>query len=183
LHWPLKPEAGHYAQTSKGSDGGVRPVGRPTVHLGIRDGNEVVYIDKAESVKFATISSVVGQRRPLNVTALGKCLVAFDANAELAENFGRRGARGAHPKFDYRPAALGSEIAQVRKDGVAHDVEECDVGACCVAAPICDSQATLFAAISISALSIESTKSDLQRLERKIRQLAAVYQRDFGDVR
>jgi len=60
--------------------------GGPTVHLGIRDGNEVVYIDKAESVKFATISSVVGQRRPLNVTALGKCLVAFDANAELAEN-------------------------------------------------------------------------------------------------
>ena len=28
--------------------------GGPTVHLGIRDGNEVVYIDKAESLKFAT---------------------------------------------------------------------------------------------------------------------------------
>jgi len=148
--------------------------GGPTVHLGIRDGNEVVYIDKAESVKFATISSVVGQRRPLNVTALGKCLVAFDANAELASNLVDAGLVGRTQNSITSRQRWVSEIAQVRKDGVAHDVEECDVGACCVAAPICDSQGYAVAAISISALSIESTKSDLQRLERKIRQLAAV---------
>lgn len=63
---------------------------------------------------------------------------------------------------------------QVRKEGIAHDVEECDVGACCVAAPICDSQGYAVAAISISALSIDRAKNDSDRLERKIRQLASV---------
>jgi DNA-binding IclR family transcriptional regulator len=147
--------------------------GGPTVHLGIRDGNEVVYIDKAESVKFATIASVVGQRRPLNVTALGKCLVAFDANSELTENLVDAGLVGRTQNSIIDRHRWISEITQVRRDGIAHDFEECDVGACCVAAPICDSQGYAVAAISISALSIERTKSDLDRLERKIRQLAA----------
>jgi DNA-binding IclR family transcriptional regulator len=148
--------------------------GGPTVHLGIRDGNEVVYIDKAESLKFATIASAVGQRRPLNVPALGKCLVAFDANAELAENLADAGLAGRTPNSITDRQRWVAEIAQVRKNGVAHDVEECDVGASCVAAPICDSQGYALAAISISALSIDRAKSDFDRLERKIRQLAAL---------
>ncbi len=148
--------------------------GGPTVHLGIRDGSEVVYIDKAESLKFATIASAVGQRRPLNVTALGKCLVAFDANADLAENLADAGLVGRTQNSITDRQRWVAEIAQVRKNGVAHDVEECDVGASCVAAPICDSQGYAVAAISISALSIDRAKNDFDRLERKIRQLAAV---------
>jgi IclR family KDG regulon transcriptional repressor len=148
--------------------------GGPTVHLGIRDGNEVVYIDKAESLKFATIASAVGQRRPLNVTALGKCLVAFDANADLADNLADAGLVGRTQNSITDRKRWVAEIAEVRKNGIAHDVEECDVGACCVAAPICDSQGYAVAAISISALSIDRAQNDSDRLERKIRQLAAV---------
>jgi DNA-binding IclR family transcriptional regulator len=134
----------------------------------------VVYIDKAESLKFATIASAVGQRRPLNVTALGKCLVAFDANAELADNLADAGLVGRTQNSITDRQRWVAEIAQVRKNGIAHDVEECDVGACCVAAPICDPQGYAVAAISISALSTDRAKNDSDRLERKIRQLAAV---------
>src|SRR5260370_4787025 len=148
--------------------------GGPTVHLGIRDGNEVVYIDKAESLRFATISSVVGQRRPLNVTALGKCLVAFDANAELADNLADAGLVGRTPNSITDRQRWVAEIAQVRKNGIAHDVEESDVGACCVAAPICDSQCYAVAAISISSLSIDRAKNDSERLPPNIRHLANV---------
>ena len=147
--------------------------GGPTVHLGIRDGNEVVYIDKAESPKFATIASAVGQRRPLNVTALGKCLVAFDPNPEAAENLADAGLVGRTQNSITDRQRWLAEIDQVRKTGIAHDVEECDVGAYCVAAPICDSQGYAVAAISISALSIDPGKGDFDRLERKIRQVAA----------
>jgi len=89
--------------------------GGPTCIWGFVDGNEVVYIDKAESVKFATISSVVGQRRPLNVTALGKCLVAFDANAELAENLVDAGLVGRTQNSITGRQRWVSEIAQVRR--------------------------------------------------------------------
>jgi IclR family KDG regulon transcriptional repressor len=61
-----------------------------------------------------------------------------------------------------------AEVDAVRKDGIAHDFGECDVGASCVAAPICDSQGYAVAAISISALSSDRAKNDFDRLERKI---------------
>ena len=110
----------------------------------------------------------------LNSARFSERTVAFDANAELADNLADAGLVGRTQNSITDRQRWVAEIAQVRKDGIAHDVEECDVGACCVAAPICDPQGYAVAAISISALSSDRAKNDSDRLERKIRQLAAV---------
>jgi DNA-binding IclR family transcriptional regulator len=149
----------------------VRSVGY-TVHFGILDGREVVYIDKSESTKHLTISSVVGQRRALHVTALGKCLVAFDPNPEFAAQIAKEGLppRTFHSITD--SAAWLAEIEKVRATGVAFDNEECDLGARCVAAPIRDSQGYVVAAISLSALTSRADELDFRRLADEIRGLA-----------
>lgn len=149
----------------------VRTVGY-TVHLGIRDGDEVVYIDKAESPRHMTISSVVGQRRALNVTALGKCLVAFDANPNLAKVVAAHGLPGRTPQSLTDEKRWHDEIHRVRAAGVAYDAEECDVGARCVAAPIFDAQGYAAAAVSVSALVASPGDVDFDELTRRIRQLA-----------
>jgi DNA-binding IclR family transcriptional regulator len=143
-----------------------------TVHLGIRDRFEVVYIDKAESARYATIASMIGQRRPLHVTALGKCLTAFDANPRFAELVADNGlpARTEHSISD--PKKWLQEIEKVRQEGIATDMEECDVGARCVAAPILDAQGYAVAAISSSALSVAGQELDFPHMTEEIRRLA-----------
>lgn len=146
--------------------------GGPSVHMGIRDGFEVVYIDKAESLKHAAITSVVGQRRPLHITALGKCLVAFDVNEDLPHKVADAGLLGRTQYSIIDRQKWIEEIDKVRNSGVAYDLGECDVGAQCVAAPILDPQGYVVAAVSISSLSPDQSQNEISRLEHKIRQLA-----------
>lgn len=146
--------------------------GGPTVHMAIRDRFEVVYIDKAESLRHAAFASAVGQRRPVSVTALGKALVAFDANPDLAEKVVDAGLIGRTPHSIIDAQTWLKEIEQVREHGVAYDLEECELGASCVAAPILDPHGLAVAAISMSTLLKADQKDELSRMERKIRQLA-----------
>ena len=143
-----------------------------TVHLGIRDGTEVVYIDRAESPKYPTIASVIGQRRALNVTALGKCLVAFDANKELAVAIADAGLTGRTKRSISNKKTWLAEIAKVRNAGIAYDIEECDEGARCVAAPITDAEGHAVAAVSISALATSATDINFIDMTREIKRLA-----------
>ena len=47
-----------------------------TAHLVVRDGLEIVYIDKVESPKATSVSSRIGSRQPLYCTAVGKAFLA-----------------------------------------------------------------------------------------------------------
>lgn len=143
-----------------------------TVHLGIRDGMEIVYIDKAESSRNLALASSVGQRRPLNVTALGKCLVAFDSNKDLVDIVADAGLRQRTRKSITDAEAWRREIESVRSQGFAFDMEECDTGARCIAAPIRDSQGLAVAAVSLSALTIGAGSLDFEELAREIVEVA-----------
>ena len=150
----------------------VHEVGH-TVHLAIRDGMDVVYLDKAESPRHIAISSSIGQRRSVSVTALGKCLVAFDSSLDLSERVGKSALK-PRTQFSIKTAeAWHSEIEQVRIDGVAYDRQECDVGAQCVAAPILDGQGFSVAAISVSALIAGGNDIDFAELATSIKTTAS----------
>ncbi len=149
----------------------VRTVGF-TVHLGIRDGFDVVYIDKAENPDFMSISSVIGQKRPLSVTALGKCLVAFDADQKLVERMIEQGLPARTPHSITKPDVWRQTIQQVRENAVAYDMEECEIGARCVAAPLRDSHGYAVAAISISTLVRQTDQMDFERMTVEIQKLA-----------
>lgn len=143
-----------------------------TIHLGIRDGTEVVYIDKSESSRHMTISSVIGQRRSVHVTALGKCLVAFDPDPDLPKNVAVKGLPGRTPRSITTEKAWLAEIEKVRKAGIAFDKDECDVGARCVAAPILDAQGYAVAALSLSALTSRADDFDFRKMGQQVRVLA-----------
>ncbi len=48
-----------------------------TVHMGVLDGADVVYLDKVESLKPLKMTSVIGGRNPAPATALSKALLAW----------------------------------------------------------------------------------------------------------
>lgn len=119
-----------------------------TVHLGVREGLDVVYVEKIHGHSDLGLPSRVGGRLPLNCTGIGKALLAFSSDEVRAEFMSHPLRRiTAHSVVD--PAHLTRELAEVRATGLAFEREEATVGRECVAAPIL-AQGEVVAAISVS---------------------------------
>src|SRR5207249_281056 len=80
---------------------------KETVHLGVLDEWEVVYIDKIESDHPFQMYSRVGRRAPLHCTALGKSLVAWEPD-DWIERFLRRRPRARRRSASLSEGEAGS---------------------------------------------------------------------------
>lgn len=120
-----------------------------TVHLGLREGSEVVYVAKVGGHRQVRSPSRLGGRLPVHATAIGKALLAWaeedDRNAVLAAPLQRR-----TPRTVTAPGLLRRQLDRVREDGVAFEYEEGAVGLVCVAAPVFDTDDRPVAAISVA---------------------------------
>jgi len=125
-----------------------------TVHLGLLQGGDVVYLDKLESSHPITLTSTVGGRNPAHCTAVGKALLAwtYPKESQLRAWIARQGSLVARTEHSITsPDALVREAARIRADGYARDMEESEVGVRCLAAPIFLGSARPRAAVSVSA--------------------------------
>lgn len=125
-----------------------------TIHLGVLDGADVVYLDKLEPSHPIALTSRVGGRNPAYCTGVGKALLAWTYPTEDAI----RGWVDEHGPLEVRtsttitePAALAREMAKIRSDGWARDMEESEQGVRCLAAPLFLGGAVPRAAVSIAA--------------------------------
>jgi DNA-binding IclR family transcriptional regulator len=121
-----------------------------TVHLGVTDGQEVVYVAKIGGHRQAAAPSRIGGRMPLHCTAIGKVLLAHagpDVRRQvLGEPLERR-----TPHTVVAPGLLRRQLAAVLETGVAFEREESTPGLLCVASPVLDTDGrTALAAISVT---------------------------------
>jgi DNA-binding IclR family transcriptional regulator len=122
-----------------------------TVHLGLREGAEVVYVAKVGGHRQARAPSRLGGRMPLHATAIGKALLAFAPEGVRAEVLAAPMARLA-PRTVTSPLLLGRQLDEVAESGVAFEAEESAVGLVCVGAPILDGDELAVAAVSVAGL-------------------------------
>lgn len=106
-----------------------------TVHLGIRDGLDVVYAEKIRGHRGVDVPSRVGGRLPLSSTGVGKALLAY-AEPDVVEAVLARPLRRLTGRSVTDPAVLVDHLRRVRKDGLAFDHEEAALGISCIAAPV-----------------------------------------------
>lgn len=118
------------------------------VHLGILDGNEVMYVEKIGGHRQASAPSRIGGRMPLYCTGIGKALLAFGGDALLSAVVAA-GLERITPRTIVAPGLLRAELRRVVRDGVAYEHEESTVGIACVAAPVRDGD-TVIAAVSVT---------------------------------
>lgn len=89
-----------------------------TVHLGVRDGTDVVYVEKVDPPSGWHLASTIGMRRPLELTAMGKALVAAEAGSPPAFSIDDQ---ESYPGFRCAGAAildhLGRPIAAMSATG------------------------------------------------------------------
>jgi IclR family KDG regulon transcriptional repressor len=142
-----------------------------TVHLGILDGNQVVYVDKIESTQVLTMKSRVGSKVPVHCTALGKVLLASLSREELKKIISSCSFDRYTPNTMTNVGEFEKQIAWVREQGYAIDDEEHELGIRCVAAPIMDHSGSVIASLSVSGPTIRVTR---ERLERFIPNVVAI---------
>jgi DNA-binding IclR family transcriptional regulator len=120
-----------------------------TVHLGVREDNEVVYIVKMGGHQQAAAPSRLGGRMPLHATAIGKALLAHAPAETLDQILGSALPRSA-PRTITSADVLRRQLNEVIERGVAFEYEESAVGIVCVAAPVLDVVDEVVAAVSVT---------------------------------
>jgi DNA-binding IclR family transcriptional regulator len=120
-----------------------------TVHLGVRDGTDVIYVFKIAGHRQATSPSRIGGRMPLHCTAIGKALLAFGP-PELTQQVVAGGLERRGPRTITAPGMLSRQLVACRQRGVAFEAEESAVGLTCVAAAILDPDDVALAAVSVT---------------------------------
>ena len=120
------------------------------VHLAIRDGDQIVYLDKKGQGQVLTVATRVGGRHPAYASAMGKVLLAALPPEECSSLIRGKPLPRLTEHTITDPEALAQELARTRAQGFALDNEESFPGISCVAAPIRDRSGRVAAAISLT---------------------------------
>ncbi len=123
-----------------------------TVNLSVRQGDEIVYVDRAYSERSGMqVVRAIGGRAPLHLTSVGKLFLASDDASQVRAYVTRTGLSGHTRNSITDLSKLEIELNQVRQLGNAKDNEELELGVSCLAAGILDDTGKLVAGLSLSA--------------------------------
>jgi len=142
-----------------------------TVHLGVLDGDEILYLEKLTAPGGTVIPTRVGGRMPATCTALGKCLLAHAAPERVRQLLAKP-LPVASARSIATPRLLLRQLAKIRETGLAYDIEESHPGVVCVAAPILG-DGPVVAAVSVSRVGTAApAASDQVAVQRTANQIA-----------
>jgi DNA-binding IclR family transcriptional regulator len=121
---------------------------RGNVHLGVRDGAEVVYVETIRACATHPTNGRMGDRWPMHVTGTGLVLLAF-GERDLQERVLRGPLERLTPLTVTDPAQLRRELAQIRQSGFAVARGRITLPDLVVAVPVYDQFGAVAAAISV----------------------------------
>lgn len=125
-----------------------------SAHLAVMQDFEVVHLDGEQPRRMVLSAPRVGERLPVHSTALGKVLLGL-ADESVRQRFDReviskKGLEACTPATITDRDKFLEHLNSVSFQGSALDLEECEVGLSCAAAPIHDRNGRVQAAISVS---------------------------------
>lgn len=119
-------------------------------HMGILDGNEIVYIARYPARSVATITINIGSHLPVHATAMGKCLMAHlpeEKKEELLSEL-RASQNPEAPKIDIQE--LRNELQSIKEKGYVFHKGEFETGVWSIACPVFGKDNKVVAAINIA---------------------------------
>jgi DNA-binding IclR family transcriptional regulator len=152
---------------------------RDTIHLGVRDGDDVLYIDKIPGQRGLEMRSRVGHRMPLASTGIGKALMLDLRPQEWEALF--HASRRALASVTFRPESRPDKpvflhrLVRYAAGGFTFDLEENEASIRCVAAPVRDASGAIVAAVSVAST---IPYMSLDRME----ELVPIVQREARDI-
>ena len=122
-----------------------------TVNLTVREGDEVVYVERVLPARMMRVEQVIGSRAPLHVTAVGKLFLAESGEKACRDYSRRTGLPRYTPNTLTQVSKLWAESLDAKKHGFALDNEEAELGVACIGVAVRDSSGHMVAGLSISA--------------------------------
>jgi IclR family KDG regulon transcriptional repressor len=156
-----------------------RTVGE-TVNLGIRDGTDVVYIERVAGSHSLGMRREIGSRTPLHASALGKVLLAWLPPTERNRLLDRLTFTARTPHTLVSRDDFERDLAATRERGFAIDDEENEIGGRCVAAPILDHRGQVVAALSVSSPVSRTPAESLPERGGQVGEAARAISRQIG---
>ena len=153
---------------------------RETVHLTVRHGLSVVYVDKLDSPEPLRIHSRIGASVPLYCTAVGKVLLAYMPEAEREPILAQLELQRFTPNTIRSLHELRLQLQSVRRAGYACDIEEHELHIRCAAAPIWDHAGTVSASLSITAPAVRMSVTRLRQIAPLIQETGRAISRELG---
>jgi DNA-binding IclR family transcriptional regulator len=146
---------------------------RRVVQLGVLQGFDVMYVVRVGRQGHQLVASPVAGRIPANCAAIGKAILAN--NETLVDDMIARGLERRTRNSMVEPSTLRAELVEVRRSGIATELEEARMGLACIASPIIV-DGSVRAAISLTMtvrefapVSFGSTvKNTVERLSREL---------------
>lgn len=148
-----------------------------TSHLGVLASPHIVYLEKVDSPLPVRMVSHVGGSNPALTTAIGRALLAYE-HATVAEQVVEASKRLFGIEVD--ASDLAAILATTREKGFSTDLQENEVGICCVGAPVFDSSGRVVAGISVSAPATRFAATQVDARGELVRDAAARISRALG---
>lgn len=122
-----------------------------SVYLTIREGDEVVYIEKMTPNRLVHVQQLIGSRAPLHVTAVGKLMLGI-AGEEAIAGYAQRTNLPAYTRNTINDIALLKQVCnQSIEQGYAFDNEEAEPDVGCIGVLVFDNTHTAVGGLSVSA--------------------------------
>ena len=151
-----------------------------TVHVGVRAGDEMVYVIRTDSSKPYRMRSRIGLAIPMHSTGMGKAVMATWTDDQVADYAARTGLPSRTAATVRDVASLRSVLQVVRERGFAVDLGENEDGTVCVAAAIFDSTGRATHGLSISSIALEHPGLSIEGLAPQAIAAAAEISRLLG---
>ncbi|MGD2116801.1 MAG: IclR family transcriptional regulator [Chromatiales bacterium] len=122
-----------------------------SVNLTIREGDVVIYLEKATPNRMMHVQQVVGSRAPLHVTAVGKLMLGA-AGEDAIRGYAQRTNLPAYTRNTISTLPkLIEECNTSLAQGYALDNEEAEIDVGCIGVLLHDSTGSVVAGLSVSA--------------------------------
>ncbi|MCL4495617.1 MAG: IclR family transcriptional regulator [Firmicutes bacterium] len=153
-----------------------------TVQMAVLDGQDVLYVAKAESHRPLQMASYVGSRLPAYATGLGKALLATLTDSRLRTIFPQEPWPAFTKNTITRYDELIQKLKHIREQGFAEDMGEYSPDIRCIAYPVLGLENRGVAAVSVSVSADEFSSVKIHDLVRVLRKQCHLMARRLGST-
>jgi DNA-binding IclR family transcriptional regulator len=138
------------------------------VHLGVREGEELIYVAKVEPQKSIKMYTRIGMRKPMYCTAMGKAMMSEMPTEEVHKIWNESDVKKLTNKTIVDFNELMKNLKDIRMIGYALDNEEVEEGIRCVGAVVKNYRNEVCGAISVSGSIISFTEDKVEYFSKSI---------------
>jgi len=153
---------------------------RETVHLGILDDGEVLYIEKVEGPHALRMPSRIGRHIRIHCTSLGKAMLSCMEENEVRRILQKQPLAVRTANTIRTVKQLLADLEETKRRGYAIDDEEGEIGLRCVGSPIFDYSGKVIGAVSLAGPSARITHEKIPTLGGDVVKTAKAISQKLG---